>query len=586
MADDPNRAEPNPTQPNPTERNASTGLDPDPGPEPLTLIYLDVDDEITSAAARIRAAGAERVALVLPYGSRLATSRINFRLLAREATERGKRIEVICADSSARALALAAGLAVHPSVAAFEARRTGGAGDLAGAASAEAGADAPAATGAGPGAPGTAPAPLLEEDVADDTRTRVLALPRRSPTKLPNVGPARPPVRTGLAVGLGLALIVAVIAGGLLALELLPSATITLHPRSEEIGPLNLTVEARPDVTEPDEANLAIPAQRFTFVLEASDTFPATGVTFTDTKATGTVTFSNFDTSSSIRVVKGAIVEAEDGTQFRTTDVITLPTAQIEFPFTLKPSTRSVGVEAVEAGPDGNVGNNTITLVPKGANRNLLRVTNDEATTGGAHEEHPVVSEDDVTAATEALDAALVVELDRQVAARTGIPANVTLFDQTRTAGESDYSVELDTLVGTEAEEFALGATSEGSALGVDPTPIAGLAEARLRTRATPGWTIDPASIEVETGEPTVIGELVSYPVTIGATQVHEADAGVLLPQVRGLLIPEARAKLDDYGDVEIAVWPDWVTKIPSREDRFTLTIAEPRPAPTESPAP
>ena len=96
-------------------------------PAPLSLIYLDVDDEITSAAARIRAAGADRVALVLPYGSRLATSRINFRLLAREATERGKHIEIICADASARALAIAAGLPTHASVAAFEGRAPVGA---------------------------------------------------------------------------------------------------------------------------------------------------------------------------------------------------------------------------------------------------------------------------------------------------------------------------------------------------------------------------------------------------------------------------------------------------------------------------
>ena len=89
------------------------------------LIYLDVDDEITSAAARIRAAEAETVTLVLPYGSRLATSRINFRLLAREAAERGKQIEIVTADASARSLAAAAGLTVHPSVAAFEGARAG-----------------------------------------------------------------------------------------------------------------------------------------------------------------------------------------------------------------------------------------------------------------------------------------------------------------------------------------------------------------------------------------------------------------------------------------------------------------------------
>ena len=33
------------------------------------ILYLDVDDEITSAAARIRRAEGSRVADVLPYGS-------------------------------------------------------------------------------------------------------------------------------------------------------------------------------------------------------------------------------------------------------------------------------------------------------------------------------------------------------------------------------------------------------------------------------------------------------------------------------------------------------------------------------------
>ena len=35
------------------------------------IVYLDVEDEITSAASRIRSAEENRVALVVPYGSRL-----------------------------------------------------------------------------------------------------------------------------------------------------------------------------------------------------------------------------------------------------------------------------------------------------------------------------------------------------------------------------------------------------------------------------------------------------------------------------------------------------------------------------------
>jgi hypothetical protein len=74
------------------------------------ILYLDVDDEITSAAARIRGAEGRRVALVLPYGSRVATSRINFRLLARDALTHEKRLSIVAGDAATRALAASAGL--------------------------------------------------------------------------------------------------------------------------------------------------------------------------------------------------------------------------------------------------------------------------------------------------------------------------------------------------------------------------------------------------------------------------------------------------------------------------------------------
>ena len=89
------------------------------------IIYLDVDDEITSAAARIRDADGPRVALVLPYGSRIATSRINFRLLSREALINEKRLSIVAADAATRALAASAGLPVFGSVAEYEAAERG-----------------------------------------------------------------------------------------------------------------------------------------------------------------------------------------------------------------------------------------------------------------------------------------------------------------------------------------------------------------------------------------------------------------------------------------------------------------------------
>src|SRR5476649_1104681 len=85
------------------------------------VFYLDVDDEITSAAARIRGSEDPRVGLVVPPGSRIATSRINFRLLAREALERNRALSIVSSDPAARALAASAGLPAFATVAEFEA---------------------------------------------------------------------------------------------------------------------------------------------------------------------------------------------------------------------------------------------------------------------------------------------------------------------------------------------------------------------------------------------------------------------------------------------------------------------------------
>jgi hypothetical protein len=86
----------------------------------VRVLYLDIDDEITTAAARVRGAEGTRVAMVLPYGSRVATSRINFRLLARDATLNGKRLSIVSGDAATRALAASAGLPIFASVAEYE----------------------------------------------------------------------------------------------------------------------------------------------------------------------------------------------------------------------------------------------------------------------------------------------------------------------------------------------------------------------------------------------------------------------------------------------------------------------------------
>jgi baseplate J-like protein len=554
------------------------------------ILYLDADDEITSAAARIRSTDADRLALVLPYGSRLATSRINFRLLAREAAERGKTIEIVAADSSARALAAAAGLTVHPSVAAFEVAGNGAAG---GATTGEAAGRATPGAGAAAAAtavviPERGNVVRIDPPGSDDAPTGVIIVPRRGAERVPVVGRVKPPVRTGVAVGLGVGILALVVVGGILAFLLLPSATIVLAPRSTEVGPLADSVEARPDVTAPDATTMQIPSKPYPFGAEASGTFTTAGKKVTDTAGTGNVTFANFDTGGGNTIPAGAIVKTESGIAFRTLESANLPPASISFfpPFPVSPSTATVPVVAVVSGESGNVPANTIVVVPKGENKNLTKVTNQDPTSGGSHTESPQVSQADVNKAMATLNTQLAADFDTKVQAAVGVPAGTTLFPETKSLGAATPSVDPKTLVGQLVPTFDLALTAAGTVVGVDASPVKTVAEARLRSRVDAGSTLDPASITIDIGTPAVTGDTVTFPVTMHGTEVRSVDKASLLAAIRGLDLPAARAKLQPFGDATISVWPDWVTSVPTNADRVSLTIGSPAPAPTPAPTP
>lgn len=145
------------------------------------IVYLDVDDEITSAASRIRSAAGTKVALVVPYGSRIATSRMNFRLLSREALVSNKRLSIVSGDAGSRSLAASAGLPVFGSVGEYESSLSGSA-----AGTGEATQIGPAPADDAPARAAAAAAATLAASALAASET-VVAPPDRT------VEPARPP---------------------------------------------------------------------------------------------------------------------------------------------------------------------------------------------------------------------------------------------------------------------------------------------------------------------------------------------------------------------------------------------------------
>ena len=64
-------------------------------------------------------------------------------------------------------------------------------------------------------------------------------------------------------------------------------------------------------------------------------------------------------------------------------------------------------------------------------------------------------------------------------------------------------------------------------------------------------------------------------------------DGEALRQQVLGLPEDEARAILEPYGEVELVLWPGFVTSVPTLEQRVTLVVADAvDPTPDIAPVP
>jgi hypothetical protein len=573
------------------------------------IVYLDVDDEITSAASRIRSSPGTKVALVVPNGSRIATSRINFRLLSREALVSNRRLSVIAGEPASRALAASAGLPVFATIAEYEAALAGpsaavdedsGKGAVRPAsepvprpepaprpsprskrgARAEAAAAAATAATAAAAATSTASPRIAGESsqmtVPFDTPPATgdeRAFEQPEPRTLPVVVGNRFRVRASVAAvlaALALAVVVVAVAGFLL----LPSATIALTPRQDTVGPIQVTIAADPTATAVDAAKGVVPAVRLDVPAEASQTFTTTGKKVTEAAASGSVTFTNYDPTSSNSIAAGSIVSTEGGIGFRTLAAVTVARAAFTPPSTTVPSHASVRIQAVNPGSEGNVPANAIRVVPPGENPTFLAVANPNPTSGGVHTETPQVSKAEVDKAVATLQKALQASFDDAISAGAGAPTGTELFPSTAAMGAPTFSVNPTSLVGQAMNTFDLGVSATGTVIAVDPSPVRSIAEARLHDRIGADHRLVDGSIQVDVGKGSV-GEdgQVSFEATARAAEVTVVDPNQLRALVKGRTASEAEAALAPFGVAKVELWPAWVTTVTGVDARLSISV-------------
>ena len=150
-------------------------------------------------------------------------------------------------------------------------------------------------------------------------------------------GSRRTPIAIGLAV-LALALLV----GAVGAYLFLPSASIIVTPKSETLGPIQVTVVADPTTTEPDVEAGTVPGRGPERRCHDQRHVPGDRQASRGDAAKGTVQFRNVDFTASNTIAGGSIVSTAGGIRFRTNETVTVGAATL-VGLQIVPKTASVG---------------------------------------------------------------------------------------------------------------------------------------------------------------------------------------------------------------------------------------------------
>jgi hypothetical protein len=505
------------------------------------LLYLEPDDEITGVVRRLRRTDADRIVLVAPGRSRATSSAVALRLLAQVASGERRHLAIV-GDALTRSLASEAGLTVHASVA-------------------DARAGMPATDAPLPRAPirvvqaeePTAPVGVVPRDVpATGDETRPIGIQRREPR--PVAEPRRQRRRVLPLVLLG-ALALAVAGAGVAAAIVLPAATIAITPEAEAIGPIAYDIR----IADPGVESGTV---------TATVTGTATGTYRDLAAASGAVVFRNYNTVA-MEVPPGTRVAAGE-IAFATTSGIVVPSGSLTAEGTIAPGEEIAPIVAEVAGPAANVAEGTITTVLDPGRDALLRgfaqntrqvVFNLDATAGGIDVSGPLIQQADVDAAVAALEADLDARLADALATEPG-----RLYPPAAPA-EEPVIEGLEGLVDTrDVPTFELTGSIDYSRRYVERDAVEAAARERLAGDADavpPESQLLADTTRVTLGQVEQRGEALIVEASVTAAAAPDIDSEAIRRDIAGMSPEQARAVLDDVGDVEIDLWPGWVRELP-----------------------
>lgn len=367
------------------------------------VIYIDVEDDITAIIGKVKAANHKVVALVPPKRIGAIQSAVNLKLVHRATEQAGKHLVIISNNAALVALAGSAGIPVSknlqskPELAEIPALEIDEGDDVIDGSELPIGDHIAAAGGSiddgvAPIIGGAALASANGERPSLDSKTRTAsgATGLASKINVPNFDTFRK--RLFIGIGAGILLI-----GFLVwALFFAAHARIIITARTTDVA-LNSKVSFA-DALATDLKAGTIKSLTKTLKKDVSIPFVATGKKDVGEKATGTVKYTNTN-STSVTLVAGTQLSSSSGLVFVVASTTTIPAGQLSFscPGYLCPGTANGSVGAAESGTKYNAASGALTGVPSGVSSSFTAPTSggtDKVVTVPTQEDIDKVSDD------------------------------------------------------------------------------------------------------------------------------------------------------------------------------------------------
>lgn len=417
------------------------------------IFYLETSEEITSVIDRLRASSARMVSFVIPRGATIAQSIVNLKLLKRSAQELDKEISLVSNDRISRNLASQIGLTVYSKVSEAEKARPleiakpvdpkeseeiGNMpfkvnnyykekskeeededeeiqNELKSIAEAEKNEEEDKEPEEKSESHESSEEEVLEQkDDERETKGNILEIKMEKrpvvhhdePKKLDHTPPRKTDEMNNSKPSFGhkpsakkpkkLLLILGGIFGVIIlsaAYLLLPSASVEVTLKTEEFS-AEKTVTIDEKATSNDKEERIAKGKLLELEKEISKEYDATGTKDVGTKASGTLTFNNYD-GVETAIAAGASIKSSSGVEFTVDQAISIPkaTASVKPGGVLQtnPGTASGKVTAKDSGDKGNFPASTVYSV---TGKTLVTAAGE--TTGGVSKIVKIVTENDI----------------------------------------------------------------------------------------------------------------------------------------------------------------------------------------------